>query len=92
MVNKVQGKPIASSDAEATVVVLSTVAEVVVALGGTELGRKADAIELLERLMPDAMLTPSKWFFVLQHEKESVRAGMEAVYGAVEGRGRVDGG
>jgi len=92
MVNKVQEKPIASSDAEATVVVLSTVAEVVGELGGTELGRKADAIELLERLMPDAMLTPSKWFFVLQHEKESVRAGMEAVYGAVEGRGRVDGG
>ncbi|MBK9262421.1 MAG: VWA domain-containing protein [Polyangiaceae bacterium] len=82
-----EGKPIASSDAEATLVVLSTIAEVVGELSGTELGRKADAIELLERLLPDAMLTPSKWFFVLRHEKEIVHAAMESVYAAVEGRG-----
>jgi len=80
-------KPITSSDAEAVVVVLSTIAEVVSELSGTDLGRKADAIELLERLLPDAMLTPSKWFFVLRHEKEAVAASMEAVVLAVEGRG-----
>jgi hypothetical protein len=79
-------KPVASSDAEAVVLVLSTIAEVVSELSGTDLGRKADAIELLERLLPDAMLTPSKWFFVLRNEKETVAAAMNVVWCAVEGR------
>ncbi len=76
---------LATSDAEAVVVVLSTIAEVVGELGGTELGRKADSIELLERLLPDAMLTPAKWFSVLRHERGAVDAAMTALYGAVEG-------
>lgn len=82
-----QDKPIATPDAEAVILVLSTVAEVVSELSGTDLGRKADAIELLERLLPDALLTPSKWFFVLKHEKASVALTMDAVWRAVEGKG-----
>lgn len=78
-------KPIASSDAEAVALVLSTVAEVVSELSGSDLGRKADAIELLERLLPDALLTPSKWFHVLRHEKDAVAPAMEAVWSAVGG-------
>ena len=78
-------KTIASSDAEAVVLVLSTIAEVVSELSGSDLGRKADAIELLERLLPDALLTPSKWFHVLRHEKEAVAAAMDGVWKAVGG-------
>lgn len=78
--------PIASPDAEAVMLVLSTIAEVVGELGGTDLGRKADAIELLERLLPDALLTPSKWFFVIRHEKTAVGVAMDTVHRAVEGR------
>jgi hypothetical protein len=78
--------PIASPDAEAVMLVLSTIAEVVSELSGTDLGRRADAIELLERLLPDALLTPSKWFHVLRHEKDAVGLAMDSVYAAVEGR------
>ncbi|HMY14717.1 MAG TPA: vWA domain-containing protein [Polyangium sp.] len=81
-----EDKPITSPDAEAIVLVLSTIAEVVSELSGTDLGRKADAIELLERLLPDALLTPSKWFFVLKHESSAVAEAMESVWTAVEGR------
>lgn len=81
-----EDKPITSPDAEAIVLVLSTIAEVVSELSGTDLGRKADAIELLERLLPDALLTPSKWFFVLKHEPSAVATAMESVWTAVEGR------
>lgn len=81
-----EDKPSTSPDAEAIVLVLSTIAEVVSELSGTDLGRKADAIELLERLLPDALLTPSKWFFVLKHEPSAVAAAMESVWAAVEGR------
>jgi len=78
----------ASSDAEAVLVVLSTIAEVVSEMGGTELSRRADAIDLLERLLPDAALTPSRWFKVLGSEPDAVRAGLAAVEAAV---GRVGG-
>jgi len=78
-------KGVLSSDAEAVVLVLSTIAEVVSELSGTDLGRKADAIELLERLLPDALLTPSKWFHVLRHEKEAVAVAMDGVWRAVGG-------
>lgn len=83
---KGEEKSVASSDAEAVILVLSTIAEVVSELSGTDLGRKADAIELLERLLPDALLTPSKWFFVLKHESSAVAVAMDSVWSACEGR------
>ena len=48
-------------------VALSAVADVVSEMGGSELARRADAIDVLERLLPDARLDfapqpqPSRW-------------------------------
>ncbi|HRI63592.1 MAG TPA: hypothetical protein PK156_05125 [Polyangium sp.] len=84
---KPEDKPTATSDGEAVILVLSTIAEVVGESSGTDLGRKADAIELLERLLPDALLTPAKWFFALKHEKVVIAVAMDAVWKAVEGKG-----
>ncbi len=50
-----------SSDAEAVSVVLATVAEVLDTVGGSDLARRADAIDLLERLLPDSRLSPARW-------------------------------
>ncbi len=48
-------------DVMAARVVLATVAEVVGELGGDGLRRKADAIDLVERLLPDARLSPARF-------------------------------
>ncbi|NUO53584.1 MAG: VWA domain-containing protein [Polyangiaceae bacterium] len=52
-------------DVMAARVVLATVAEVVGELGGDGLRRKADAIDLVERLLPDARLSPVRFAEVL---------------------------
>jgi hypothetical protein len=74
-----------SPDCEAVLVVLATVAEVVGDLGGTDLARRADAIDLLERLLPDAQLSPARWHAVLRGEARSVAAALGAVHAAVKG-------
>jgi hypothetical protein len=56
----------ASDDREAVVVTLATIAEMLDVVGGTELGRRADAIDLLERLLPDARLSPARWMAVVR--------------------------
>ncbi|UQA62033.1 vWA domain-containing protein [Polyangium aurulentum] len=81
-----EGMPIGRSpDCEAVLVVLSTVAEVVGDLGGTDLARRADAIDLLERLLPDAQLSPARWHAVLRDEARAVAAALGAVHAAVKG-------
>lgn len=72
-----------SSDAEAVIVVLSTIAEVVGDFGGSDLSRRAEAIELLERLMPDSMLTPARWFSVLRNEAAAVGPALGVLHTAV---------
>lgn len=52
-------------DVIAARVVLATVAEVVGELGGDGLRRKADAIDLVERLLPDARLSPARFAEIL---------------------------
>ncbi len=56
---------VSSSDAEAVHVMLASIVEVVRVVGGTELSRRADAIDLVERLLPDAGLTPARYFATL---------------------------
>jgi hypothetical protein len=73
----------ASEDAEAAMLLLSTVAEVASELGGSELARQADAIELLERLLPDARLTPARWQAVLAEEAARLSPGLAVVHAAV---------
>ena len=77
--------PSRSSDCEAVIVVLATIAEVVGDFGGSDLSRRAEAIDLLERLLPDSMLTPSRWFVVMRDEAGAVAEAMRAVHAAVTG-------
>jgi hypothetical protein len=70
-------------DVDAAVCALASVAEVVELVGGSELARRADAIELLERLLPDAGLTPARYRAVLRDYAPAVSAGLSAVQAAV---------
>lgn len=73
----------AGDDADAVRVVLATIAEVVGELGGDGLRRRADAIELVERLLPDARLTPARFRDVL--ESGAFAKELEIVHRAVSG-------
>ncbi|MDB4931512.1 MAG: hypothetical protein JWM10_3996, partial [Myxococcaceae bacterium] len=75
----------ASEEVEAVVCALSSVAEVVALVGGSELARKADAIELLERLLPDAGLTPARLRATLRDHPAAVASALAAVHAAVKG-------
>jgi Mg-chelatase subunit ChlD len=72
-----------ADDLEATRVVLASVAEVVGELAGDPLHKKADAIELIERLLPDARLTPARYAEVVTNEALRLRDALAAVHGAV---------
>ena len=71
------------ADADAVVVALSTVAEVVEVVGGSELSRRADAIEVLERLLPDAHLSLASYEAVLRERPDRVKAALDAVHHVV---------
>ena len=75
--------PTIQEDREATCAALSSVAEVVSLLGGTPLSRQADAIELLERLLPDARLTPARYRRVLHEHPHAVASALAALHAAV---------
>jgi hypothetical protein len=77
-----------SRDGEAARVVLSTIAEVVGDLGGSPLTRQADAIDLLERLLPDAELSPARWNAVLRDEPGAVAQALQGVHDVVHGVNR----
>ena len=63
-------------DVDSTLVALGTVAEVVGEMGAEPLVRQADAVDILERLLPDARLTPAAYDAV-------IRAGIEPVEDAI---------
>lgn len=74
---------IAAADGEkedAVVLVLSTVAEVVSELGDDELWLKADAIDVLERLLPDARLSPAQYDALLREPTARVAGALQAVH------------
>jgi hypothetical protein len=71
------------SDLDAVLIVLTTVAEVVSEVGGGEMSKRADAIEVLERLLPDARLSPARYLAVLQAHSGEVAAALGAVHAAV---------
>src|SRR5947208_1953690 len=72
-------------DVDAVSCVLASVAEVVALLGGGDLARRADAIELIERLLPDAHLTPSRYRAVLRDWPSAVASPLRAIHAAVRG-------
>jgi len=51
-------------------------------VGGPELARRAEAIELLERLLPDAQLTPATYREVLREWPGAIAPALRAVHAA----------
>jgi hypothetical protein len=70
-------------DVDATLCALAAVAEVVTLLGGSELARRTDAIDLIERLLPDARLTPARYRAVLRDHGATLAPALRAVHDAV---------
>lgn len=64
-------------DAENVRTTLAAVLEIVDLVGGTELERKAEAIELFERLLPDAGVTPGRFRAVRDAKLEGVEKALE---------------
>ncbi len=77
--------PSLRDDVEAARVVLASVAEVVGELAGDPMHRKADAIELIERLLPDARLTPARYSEVLAEAAPRLGQALAAVHAGVSG-------
>ncbi len=69
-------------DVDAILCALTSVAEVVMLVGGPELARRAEAIELLERLLPDARLTPATYREVLREWPGAIAPALRAVHAA----------
>lgn len=70
------------SDIDAVLIALTTVAEVVSEVGGGGMSKRADAIEVLERLLPDARLSPARYLAVLQAHSDEVAGALRAVRAA----------
>ena len=70
-----------AADVEAVSVVLATLAEVLPDVGGTRSERQADAIELLERLLPDARLSPARYLAVVRSRPPAIARALAAVRG-----------
>ncbi len=71
-------------DVDAASSALASIAEIVTLVeGGGDLARRADAIELLERLLPDAGLTPARYRAVLREWPGAVAAPLRAIHDAV---------
>ena len=67
-------------EVDATIGALTSVAEVVMLVGGPELARRAEAIELLERLLPDAQLTPARYRELLREWGSAIAPALAAVH------------
>ncbi|MBX3199600.1 MAG: VWA domain-containing protein [Labilithrix sp.] len=72
-------------DLDAACCALASVAEVVALLGGSPTARQADAIDLLERLLPDARLTPARYRAVLREHPDAIALSLRALRDAVAG-------
>ncbi|MBX3217238.1 MAG: hypothetical protein KF850_34730, partial [Labilithrix sp.] len=72
-------------DVDAACCALASVAEVVALLGGAPAARQADAIDLLERLLPDARLTPARYRAVLREHPDAIAPSLRALRDAVAG-------
>ncbi|WP_394843121.1 VWA domain-containing protein [Pendulispora brunnea] len=71
---------------EAVYVALAAIAEVLDVVGGTELHRRADAIALIERLLPEARLTPAVYARAVSSGSARIATALRAVHHAVAGR------
>lgn len=74
-----------SADLQAVTVLLAAIAETIGDLGADPLHRRADAIDLLERMLPDARISPGRYFELLQTTPAVFSAPLEAVHRAAQG-------
>lgn len=74
--------PPSDDERDATLVVLGTVAEVVAEMGGDDTARAADAIDVVERLLPDARLSPARFEELLRAEDAAIAGALAAVHAA----------
>jgi hypothetical protein len=72
-----------AEDDEAAAQVLATIAELTTDFGAGVIARQADAIELLERLLPDAGLTPLRYFAVVERPSKRLAQALDAVRSAM---------
>lgn len=77
---------VSRADAEAVHVMLASIVEVVRLVGGTELARRADAIDLVERLLPDAGLTPARYFATLATHSSRLAPALETLHAEMRPR------
>jgi hypothetical protein len=70
-------------DLEAAVVLLTTITEVVELVEGTTAERQEDAVALLERMLPDAALSPARYQAALDDYPGVVASPLSALHGAV---------
>ncbi|MFO0549167.1 MAG: vWA domain-containing protein [Polyangiaceae bacterium] len=74
-----------SGDLHAVTVLLAAIAETVGDLGADPLHRKADAIDLLERMLPDARISPGRYFDLLAAAPATLAGPLAAVHRASRG-------
>lgn len=67
---------------DAAIAALASIAEVTMLVGGPELPRRAEAIELLERLLPDARLTPARYRELVREWPGALSPALAAVHAA----------
>lgn len=71
-------------DLESVLVLLSAIVEVLELSGDTPHARQADAVDLLERLLPNARLSPARYHDVLRLHPAEVAEPIAAVHAASE--------
>lgn len=72
------------SDLETMLVLFSTITEVLRLIEGSEDMRRADAVDLVERLLPDARLSPGRWDFILSRWPGKMHDALHAVHAAAK--------
>ncbi|MFO0592277.1 MAG: vWA domain-containing protein [Polyangiaceae bacterium] len=77
-------EPPPEDDVEAAAVVLTTLSEIQSDLLGSPAERRADAIELLERLLPDARLSPARYRAVLSSRPPAIARAIDALRASTE--------
>lgn len=69
-------------DLESVAVLLATVAEVIELVASSELERRADAIEMLERLLPHSRLSPARYDAIVRMYPAAIETALRAVHAA----------
>lgn len=73
-----------ADDLESMIVVLVSIAEVVEAISSDAYSRRADSLDLLERLLPNARLSPARYRTILKLYPSAIAPALNALYGAID--------